>query len=137
MKIRKNMHDNWKTPKDFYNKLDLEFNFNFDPCPYTESEIVIDGLNINWGTRTFCNPPYSRKLKELFIFKGFEEYKKGNLVVFLLPVSTSTKIFHEILLPNAEIRFVKGRLKFEGYNSNGDLVNNKTGMHDSMVCIFK
>ena len=26
--------DDWKTPRDFYNKLNTEFNFDFDPCPY-------------------------------------------------------------------------------------------------------
>lgn len=55
----------------------------------------------------------------------------------LLPVSTSTKIFHEVILPNAEIRFLKGRVKFEGINSFGELVSNKCGMHDSMIVIFR
>ena len=51
---------------------------------------------------------------------------------------TSTKLFHEYILPNAkEIRFVKGRLKFEGYNTKGEYVKNNTGMHDSMVVILK
>jgi len=73
----------------------------------------------------------------VFIKKGLEEAKKGKLVVLLLPVSTSTKIFHEVILPNAtEIRFFKGRVRFEGYNGKGVLVTTKTGMHDSMLVIF-
>ena len=55
----------------------------------------------------------------------------------LLPVATSTQIFHEIILPNCEIRFIKGRIKFEGINSFGELVTNKCGMFDSMICIFR
>ena len=55
----------------------------------------------------------------------------------LLPVSTSTKLFHNYILPNAkEIRFIKGRIKFIGINTKGELVNNKSPMHDSMIVIF-
>jgi len=69
-----------------------------------------------------------------------------------LPVSTSTKLFHEHIQPNAkEIRFVKGRIKFIGINSKGEYVNwqywdksvpegviqvSNSGMHDSMIVIF-
>ena len=83
------------------------------------------------------NPPYSRKLKEAFVTKAIEESKKGKLCVMLLPVSTSTKLFHEHIQPNAkEIRFVKGRIKFLGVNTKGEYVTNKSPMHDSMVVIF-
>ena len=83
------------------------------------------------------NPPYSRKLKEAFVIKAIEESKKGKLCVMLLPVSTSTKLFHEHIQPNAkEIRFVKGRIKFLGVNTKGGYVTNKSPMHDSMVVIF-
>ena len=63
--------------------------------------------------------------------------KKEKLCVMLLPVSTSTKIFHDVILPNAkEIRFVKKRISFEGINTKGELVKNKCGMHDSMIVVF-
>jgi len=94
-------------------------------------------LKIDWGKSNFINPPYSRLTKEAFIKKAIEESKKGKLCVILLPVSTSTKIFHEFVLPNqSEIRFIKRRLKFSGYNTQGTYVTNKVGMHDSMVVIF-
>ena len=126
--------DDWATPKDFYNKLNQEFNFNFDPCPLNSD---FDGLSIDWKERNYINPPYSRKLKELFIRKAYAESQKGKLCVMLLPVSTSTKIFHEVIYPNAEILFVKGRIKFEGVNTKGERVSNKCGMHDSMIVIFR
>lgn len=126
-------HDNWKTPDDFYNKLNNEFHFNFDPCPLFSD---FDGLLIDWKERNYINPPYSRDLKEKFIRKAFEESKKGRLCVMLLPVSTSTKIFHEVIYPHAEIRFIKGRIKFEGINTFGEKVSTKCGMHDSMIVIF-
>jgi phage N-6-adenine-methyltransferase len=135
-----NNHDNWETPLYLYNELNKEFNFDFDPCPICFDEITPDkdGLLIEWGQRNFVNPPYSRKLKEAFVKKAIEESKKGKLCVCLLPVSTSTILFHDYILPNAhDIRFLKGRVKFIGYNTFGEKVNNVAGMHDSMIVIFK
>lgn len=132
--------DNWATPKEFYDKLNKEFNFDFDPCPLHIGDIPEDknGLVIEWGKSSFINPPYSKQLKEEFVKKSIAEYKKGKTCVMLLPVSTSTKLFHEHILPNAtEIRFIKGRIKFLGVNTKGEYVTNKTPMHDSMVVVFK
>ena len=129
--------DDWATPIDFYNKLNEEFDFNFDPCPYQHDTDEWDGLEVEWLERNFINPPYSRELKEKFTKKAIEESKNGKLCGMLLPVSTSTKVFHEHILPNSPvIRFIKGRLKFSGVNTKGEFVDNKPGMHDSMVVIF-
>lgn len=141
MKNRNLEHnDNWATPKWFYDKLNEEFNFDFDPCPLNGGEIIPerDGLLIDWGQRNFVNPPYSVKLKEAFVKKAIKEMEKGKLSVLLLPVSTSTKLFHDFIKPNAsEIRFIRGRIKFIGINTKGVLVDNKGPMHDSMVVVFK
>ena len=140
MKNRNLEHsDNWATPKDFYDKLNQEFNFDFDPCPLNLGEITPenDGLLIEWGKSNYINPPYSRELKEKFVIKAIEESKKGKLCVMLLPVSTSTKLFHDHILPNAkEVRFIKGRIKFLGINAKGEYVTNKAPMHDSMIVVF-
>ena len=145
----KNIHinndDNYATPPELYNELNKEFNFDFDPCPYNENEIINDGLKIDWGKSNFVNPPYSQKLKEQFIIKGIEEMNKGNTSVFLIPVSTSTKLFHDYIKPNvSEIRFLKGRVKFGKINDNGEFYYplNKygkiqSGTKDSMIVIFK
>ena len=125
--------DDWATPKELYDLLDKEFNFNFDPCPLRSD---FDGLKIEWKERNFINPPYSRKLKEDFIRKAYEESKKGKLCVMLIPVSTSSNIFHEIIYPNAEIQFIRGRVKFECINSSSEKVNTNGVMHDSMIVIF-
>jgi hypothetical protein len=143
-KIHINNDDNYATPPEFYKELDKRFNFDFDPCPYNEEEIVVDGLEIEWGGRNFVNPPYSQKLKEAFVRKGVEEMKKGKLCVFLIPVSTSTKLFHEVIKPNAtEIEFVRGRIKFGKLDENGEFyypLNSKgkaqSGTKDSMVVVF-
>lgn len=133
----RNLHhsDNWATPESVYTPLHQEFNFDFDPCPLESKN---DGLMLDWGLVNFVNPPYSRKLKEAFVLKAIEESKKGKICVCLLPVSTSTKLFHDHIKPNAsEIRFVRGRIAFEGYNTKGEFVTKRKPMHDSMIVVFK
>lgn len=131
--------DNWETPKEFYDKLDAEFHFDFDPCPINYDEITPDkdGLLIPWGKSNYINPPYSRKLKEAFVKRAVKEAKNGAICVMLLPVSTSTTLFHDVIKPNAkEVRFVRGRIAFKGINTKGEYTETGKPMHDSMVVIF-
>lgn len=135
-----NHSDNWATPSYLYDELNAEFNFDFDPCPLMEGELDEDkdGLKIEWGQRNYINPPYSRKLKEAFVKRAVQKSKEGKLCVMLLPVSTSTILFHDWIKPNAdEIRFLRGRVRFLGKNTKGEFVENKAGMHDSMIVVFK
>jgi len=142
-KIHINNDDNYATPPYLYQELNNRFDFDFDPCPYCEKEVV-DGLSIEWGKSNYVNPPYSKKLKEAFVKKGIEEMKKGKLCVFLLPVSTSTELFHDFILPNAKkIDFVKRRIKFGKLDKNGKFYlplnkdgKTQTGTKDSMIVIF-
>ncbi len=99
----------WTTPEWLLRTLNQEFTFDFDPCPYPKP--AWNGLSVEWGERNFVNPPYGRE-QVAWVKKGVEEWRNGKLVVFLLPARTDTKIFHELILPNAEIRFLRGRLKF-------------------------
>lgn len=135
MKNRNQDHSNdWATPAELYNKLDKVFNFDFDPCPLHAD---FDGLECEWGKVNFVNPPYSLRLKTAFVKKAIEVSKTGAKCVLLLPVSTSTKLFHDYILPNAkDIEFLKGRVKFAGINTKGEMVTNKCGMHDSMIVVF-
>lgn len=127
--------DDWKTPSDFYNKLNERFDFDFDPCPF-QHDMSWDGLEIEWKQRNFVNPPYSRPNLERFVRKGIIEADKGKLCVFLIPASTDTRLFHEVILPNAtSIEFVRGRIKFEGYNNRGEFCN-APAMKGSMIVIF-
>lgn len=114
--------DNWATPTEFYNTLNEELHFNLDPCAdefnhkcekfYTVEQ---DGLKQDWGGyRVFCNPPYGRDISK-WVKKAYNEGHKSNtLVCMLIPARTDTKFFHEYILNRAEIRFIKGRLKFGG-----------------------
>ena len=105
----KSERNNWKTPSGFYKELDKEFHFDFDPCP---SNPTFDGLAIEWGETNFVNPPYAREITK-WIEKAFEEWKKGKTIVMLLPSRTDTKWFHDYVMKAKEIRFIKGRLKFD------------------------
>lgn len=109
----KSERQNWRTPDGFYKALDSEFNFTFDPCPPSP---YFDGLRVDWGSVNFCNPPYSDI--SVWIKKGFEEFQKGKTVVFLIPSRTDTKWWHEYCMKATQIRFIKGRLKFDDQKNN-------------------
>lgn len=126
-------NDNWATPKWLYDKLNDEFNFDFDPCPLNAD---FNGLMVEWGKSNFVNPPYNRIDKPKFIQKAFDEWRKGKKCVLLIPAATGTKQFHDLILPYAEIRFLKGRIAFAGYNSKGEYTTKNKGKHDSMIVVF-
>lgn len=111
----------WGTPQDFFDELNKEFNFTLDPCAtpktakckkyYTEND---NGLIQNWsGETVFCNPPYGSEIKH-WVKKCHDEGGGRTKVVMLIPARTDTRYFHEYIYHKAEIRFIKGRLKFEG-----------------------
>ena len=126
--------DHWETPNWLYKQLDDEFHFDFDPCPLHAD---FDGLAIDWGKCNFVNPPYNRFDKPKFIKKAFEEWRKGKTCVLLIPAYTGTADFHDYILPHAEIRYLRGRVAFKGYNSKGIYSEKNKGRADSMVVIFK
>ncbi|CUO39446.1 DNA N-6-adenine-methyltransferase of bacteriophage [[Clostridium] symbiosum] len=129
--------DKWATPQTFFDELNREFDFNLDPCAdetnhkcekyFTEEE---NGLLQDWGgCRVFCNPPYGSSIKDWVAKCYHEGHKEETLVVLLIPARTDTTYFHDYIEHRAEIRFVRGRLKF------GD---SKTGApFPSMVVIFR
>ena len=114
--------EKWATPQDFFDKLNDEFHFTLDAAAspdnakctnyFTEEQ---DGLAQSWGGHTvWCNPPYCRKTG-LWVKKAYEEHQRtGCTVVMLLPSRTDVRWFHDYILGKAEIRFIKGRLKFGG-----------------------
>lgn len=137
MKNRLKIHDDWQTPAYLLSYIKEKYFMGedfFDPCPLNAT---FDGLIIDWHKNNYINPPYNRADKEAFIMKSYEESSKGKKCVMLLPVSTSSKIFHDIILSNSKIEFLKGRVKFIGVNADGNLVSNKTGQHDSMIVSFE
>ena len=110
----------WTTPRSFYEELNKEFNFTLDPCATDSNHkcnkyytIKENGLLQDWsGETVFCNPPYGRAISE-WVKKCYNEHiDHGVTVVMLIPARTDTKYFHDYIYNKTEIRFIKGRLKF-------------------------
>ena len=111
--------EEWETPQNFFDRLNEEFCFTLDPCctdenakckkHYTKEQ---DGLKQDWtGEIVYCNPPYGREMPK-WIKKCYEHYIGGGIAVMLIPARTDTKAFHDYIYGKAEIRFIRGRLKF-------------------------
>ena len=128
--------DEWATPQEVFDELDKEFHFNLDPCATSENHkcetfytLQDNGLERSWGGyRVFCNPPYSKMTK--WVEKCYREGCKDNTtVVLLIPSRTDTRYFHDFIYQRAEIRFIKGRLRFNGHTDPAPF--------PSMVVIFR
>jgi len=129
--------DEWETPQDLFDELNKEFGFTLDVCATEQNAKVnkyytksTNGLNSAWYNNIcWMNPPYGRAIGN-WVRKAFlENHINHVLTVCLLPARTDTKWFHDYIYNKAEIRFLKGRLKF------GDSKN--SAPFPSMIVIFK
>lgn len=115
--------DHWATPPELVAKWEYDYgHFDLDPCCrpetakakkfYTEQD---DGLAQPWNGRVFLNPPYSKPAP--WLAKAWEEVTSGraDMVVSLLPVRTDTRWFHDLVLPFASLVFLRGRIKWLGW----------------------
>ena len=111
----------WATPKDLFDELNAKHKFDVDVAASSSNHLCKewfgldhyldsrrDGLTGQWEGHVWCNPPYGRVIKD-WVLKAQQHH---DLVVMLLPARTDTKWFHELVLPYADVQFIKGRLKF-------------------------
>lgn len=128
--------NNWETPVELFKELDKEFSFTLDPCCtsanakckkyYTEKE---NGLLQSWnGETVFCNPPYGTEIKQWVKKCYYESRKNSAKVVLLIPARTDTEYFHSFIYHKAQIRFIKGRLRFSNSKNSAPF--------PSMIVIF-
>ena len=119
----------WATPPELFAKLNIEFNFDLDPCATSKSakcakfyDEAADGLAKDWGASTvFMNPPYGKEIRA-WIKKAVEASRGGALVVGLLPAETDSDWFHDHILANkAEVRFLRKRPRFLVYMEDGSV----------------
>lgn len=111
----------WATPDAVFCQLEREFGtFDLDPCATPGNAraprfftLQDNGLMQTWGGLVYMNPPYGRGIGE-WVRKAHAEADYGALVVCLLPASTDAWWWHDHCLAAAEIRFIRGRLKFKG-----------------------
>lgn len=110
----------WCTPQELFDRLDAEFHFTLDPAATHRSAKCAnyftpetDGLSQSWAGHTvFCNPPYGRAIGK-WVKKAYDEHTEhGITVVMLIPARTDTTYFHDHIYGKAEIRFLRGRVKF-------------------------
>jgi phage N-6-adenine-methyltransferase len=114
----------WPTPQAFFDALDDEFQFTLDPCSTDENAkcdkhftVNENGLLQSWrGETVFMNPPYGREISK-WMEKAYRESRDGATVVCLVSSRTDTAWWHDFAM-KGEIRFLRGRLKFEGARSS-------------------
>ena len=128
--------DEWETPQDLFNQLDGEFHFTLDVCATPQNTKCVkyftkeqDGLTQDWqGETVWCNPPYGKQIGD-WMRRLYEFSTGGGTAVALVPARTDTRWFHDFVYKKAEIRFIKGRIKFGTSKYNAPF--------PSMVVIYK
>ena len=135
----------WETPGSVFEPLQKEFNIVLDVCASDNNrkcnsyfDKKINGLTADWKlagefgklSKVACwmNPPYGREIGA-WVRKAYLESLKGVTTIALLPARTDTKWFHDYILGNSEVRFLKGRIKFVNAKSSAPF--------PSMIVIFK
>jgi len=143
----------YETPQWLFDQLNDEFYFTLDPCATKENAkckkyytITDNGLVKDWGGEiVFVNPPYGREIGK-WVKKAWEEFYSIHpfgfppTIVMLLPARTDTKWFHKYIYNQAEIKFLKGRLKFKNrtFPSYKEGENNESSApFPSMIVVFK
>lgn len=102
----------WLTPPDIYDKLDQEFHFDFDPCPFPLPK-GFDSLSMDWGQTSYVNPPFRKKDgggygPTAWVRKAIEQNKQGKTVVLAIPTQSYVNLLIEA---GAEIRSL-GRVRW-------------------------
>lgn len=113
----------WATPQGFFDKLNEEFHFGRDVCAtkdnakckrfFTKAD---DALTKQWSGVCWMNPPYGRVIG-LWMKKAYASSLEGTTVVCLVPSRTDTAWWWDYVM-KGEIRFVRGRLKFNGHKNS-------------------
>ena len=130
------------TPHDLFRELNHEFGFTVDVCASDGHEMVAkhftpeqDGLMQDWADEVcWMNPPYGKTIGH-WMRKAMEESKRGATVVALVPARTDAGWFHDFVKGEAEIRYLRGRLKFRGIAGAG-LAHGQQAPFASILCIY-
>lgn len=119
--VKGGVGENLITPGYVFSRLDEEFNFELDVCASESNakcekyfSLTEDGLVQSWEGVCWCHPPYGKAMRRWVRKAYIESSRAGTVVVCLLPARTDTVYWHEYVMKAAEVRLVKGRIKFEG-----------------------
>lgn len=150
--------DSWATPTEIVNGALAYFKskgliaqhkkYGLDVCAseknkkarsfYSENE---DALASEWHVSMFtdnevawCNPPYSRGMKEAFIEKAHEQVEFGVETIMLLPNDTSAQWFSMCVKKAFVIAFIcNGRISFVHNETGAKVAGNNAG---SILVLF-
>jgi len=116
---------NWGTPAALFDRLDAEFGFEIDAAALSNTAKIANYIgpdHKDWTRRdclhnawpgdgpAFMNPPYGRQVGE-FVRAGCSEGRR-RVVVLLILARTDTSWWHDYAMQAAELRFIRGRVKF-------------------------
>jgi phage N-6-adenine-methyltransferase len=119
---KKPLVKSYPTPQWLFDQYDAEFHFTIDVAASAHDTkcarfytIHDDGLAQDWSQDVcWCNPPW--RGIERWVKKAYEESLRGATTIMLLPCRTDTHWWHHYIQPYAEIRWIKGRIKFDGWD---------------------
>ena len=132
--MRTSNDDTWTTPRDYYDRINVEFNFTLDAAALADSTLVPDNwygpdhpdrsrrdaFTRDWARDSagaiWLNPPYGRVIKS-WVCKANAVASGGGTVVCLVPARTDTSWWHDYCIHH-EVRFIRGRLKFGGQKNS-------------------
>ena len=96
----------WLTPPDLYSRLNTEFAFTFDPCPFPRPQ-HFNSLIVPWGTSNYVNPPFLKLDAphggpSSFVRKAIAERAAGHTSVLVLPLPWNLGL---LMSAGAEMRY--------------------------------
>lgn len=111
----------WATPLPLFRSIEAEEGpFDVDVCANAGNakvprffSVEDDGLAQPWRGVCWMNPPYGREISK-WVKKARESAEAGAKVVCLLPARTDTRWWHDHIEGRARVRFLKGRVHFNG-----------------------
>ena len=136
----------WTTPEKLYREIERRYSgggFTFDAactqanakCPNgCAIDLGVDGLVADWEGRVWCNPPYDEIAP--WVGKALDELAAGNVerVVMLLPARTDQGWFHDLVLPEGRIHWIRGRVAFD---PPPGATRSSAAFEASMVVVFE
>lgn len=118
-----NINDEYGTPYDLYRMACKDYGIDpqIDVCASDVNHVlpVYFTIDDDWTKHDivldfFMNPPYSDVRK--MMWHAYDRWQKNNVnVLILVYAKTDTKWWHEYVEGQAEIHFVKGRIKFNDH----------------------
>jgi phage N-6-adenine-methyltransferase len=115
--------NDWATPWELFRRWDAaQGPFTLDVCAIAENAKCEryfspeeNGLAQAWRGVCWMNPPYGRVIGH-WLAKAVVESRAGRArrVVCLVPARTDTAWWHDFVIPNGTVYFLRGRVRFEG-----------------------